>query len=751
MPQTKKLKLKGSTIKRDPKEKAAVKKGSNEVYIIQQGPLRPYVHINEGQLYKWLIMSSSEIIQLILTTSIAIFLRSVQNDKPNAMLLQETKMVSIINGYLTGELFVDYNPPLPGLILTSIARFFGYTNANIDNISVGGAFEFLPYQKLRAFNAILNGLTSLFVYRTLRFTGVSHLISLFGTFLFALENSFIIQSRFILPDSIYIFFLALFLSQHKSVALRTRMSLSWLINVLIASIALGLAISSHWSGIFLLFYALTSLTLRSWSLSGDLDTPRNSLRFSFIFKYISYIVVSITIYLALYKVHFDALTKRGIDYNYLSPEFQYALDGNHLENTNLNTGYGSTVMIRHYDSGKYLHSHNDNYRSSGHQQITLLDTFDDSSNFFEVLPVMGDSEKIIANSTPITSPFRVKFKHTATDSSLVIDPDHKPPLSEQEYNFQVTTDKNFPEEDDKKNRHTFQLRISNKYSKTSHSKIFIDTVNSVFQIYNEKNGCYLLGTPLVLDEGFSSGQNEVICIKEPNYEASLWYFDWNKNPNFPENKETVSFPEFTFWDKLFEISLLNFRKLFIGNMGYDTGFGTTVSDWILLRKGFTHWIDQTSHKNIYLLGNYITYHLVFIAVCFYVLFKACQILTTNPFKTRTSIPLSYNYAYQTFDFILGYGLILTLMLLVKIELHLFEYLPALFIGILMVSQLFQFGFDLFPKLTSIILIVVTVLVLLAYQKYSPLIYGLDWTQEQCLKMLVSPGWDRALCSTYHKA
>lgn len=734
-----------------PKEKKSrQKEESNGVFKLLHGPLRPYVHIDENQLQKWLHMTSSETFQIILVTSLAIFIRVIQVDKPNNMLLQESKMVSIINSYLTGELFVDYNPPLAGLLFTGLSKLFGYNANNLDYISIDEPYINLPFNKLRLFNATLNGLTTLFIYKILRFTGISHFISLFGTYLFTLENSFITQSRLILPDAIYIFFISLFLSQHKIIALKTILSKSAILSTLFASVSLGLALSTHWSGIFLLFYALVSLTYRSWSLSGDLTIPRRLLKLNFIFKHLSYIIISISIYLSLYKVHFDILTNRGNDYNVLSPEFQSTLANNHLFDTVSEIGFGSTVMIRHFKSGGYLHSHDDNYISSGHQQVTLLNTFDDASNFFEVLPIdgFGDDEKIINDAIPISAPFKVKLRHKVTNSSLVIDPNHRPPLSEQEYNFQVTTDNDFEEEDDKKNRYTFQLKISHKYSKSEKSKRYLNSIDSVFQIYNEKSGCYLLGTPLLLSEGFADGQNEVICIKEPNYEASLWYFDWNKNDNFPENKEIVEFDEYTYWDKLYEVLIFNFKRLFIGNHGYDTHSGPSISDWLFLRKGFTHLIDLDDHINIYLLGNQITYYLAILSVSSYLLFKFAQILTTNPHKPQISIPKSYNYDHQTFDCLLAYVIILSLLSVIKIELHLFDCLPVVLMGIIMISQLFQFGSNLYPKTTGILLIISTVLVLLSYIKYAPLIYGFLWTKEKCLKMLVYPGWDQAICDTY---
>lgn len=719
------------------------------LFSLRKGPIRPYVHTDETQLHHWLKLSLNERFQLILAVCLGCFIRFVNVGSPNKVLLEESKLVSIVNSYITGELFVDYNPPFVGLLFRAISQFLGYGDSAIEFSGVGSAYTFFPYYTLRGCSAIAGGATVFCIYRTLRCSGVNHLVALFGSYLFILENSFITQSRLIFVDAIYIFFFSLFISLHKTVSFRDRLGVSWLVNLLASAAALGLTVSSHWSGIFVFIYAIFSLTMSLYTLSGDIEIPAKTLRASFTIKYFCYFTIPLTIYLSLFKIHFDLLDKRGADYNILSSDFQAALQNNHIDNCVSKVGYGSQVMIRHYKSGEYLHSHDDTYRSSGHQQITMLDSFDDSSNFFEILPTRGNQEKLTENVSLISSPWKVRLRHIVTDSNIVVDPNHKPPLSEQEYNFQVTTDKDFEEEDDANNRVVLQLKVSQKYSRTEESKRNLRAIDTVFQIYNEKNQCYLLGTPLVLHEGFAEGQQEVICIKEPSYEASLWYIDWNKNRKHTPNQELVKLSEFTFLDKFLEIHLYNIKKLFIGDVGYDTGYGTSIGDWIFLRKGFTHWIDSDNHQVIYLLGNYITYLLVIISLGIFGCSYLYEIATFNPYKQiKTFDPSTYKYKSQSFDYALGYFITLVAMMFIKIELHLFNYLPSLLMGILLVAQTVQWGFDKVPKLTSVAVIVASIFVLLAYRKFSPIIYGLEWSQADCLKMMVSPGWDNAICSAY---
>ncbi|TID28353.1 hypothetical protein CANINC_002531 [Pichia inconspicua] len=718
-----------------------------QVYSLHRGPLRPYVHIHEEEVQSWRRINPQQKLHLISAVIFAISLRVINTSIPDKLTLNEYDIVSHINNYLTGEFFIDLNPPFASLLFTVIANIAGYSSGNLDKVSIGYKYSNFPYHQIRAFNAILSGITVFFGYIAMRATGVSHMISMFGVFMLTFENSLITESKLILPQTIFIFFFALLLAQHKSAGVSKLLSRKWVTHIVVAAFALGMCVSTHWIGLFVWVYAIVSIVYRLCYLSGDLTIKSRDIRLSTTLRIVLFLAFPIAIYLSLYKIHFDTLMSKGPAYNSLSPEFQYSLNGNHLKDAVSEVPFGSTIMIRHYKTREYLHSHDDVYGSSNHQQVTLLQSFDDVANFFEILPIKDDDGKLVESKASIHFPWKVQLRHTLTDSKLVIDPNNKPPLSEQEYNSQVTTDKNFYESDEE--RYTFSLKISEKYSKTDDAKRSLKLVESVFQIHNEKNGCYLLGTPLVLDEGFAEGQKEVICIKEPNYEASLWYIDWNTNSRFTGTEPTISLKEYNFWDKFLEVHLLKFQKLFIGDGGYKVTIPKSLGDWMLLRKGYTYFIDSENHNTIYLLGNYITYQLIVLSISIYIIYKVYQFATFNPYAVKDSLDVAlYNYDYQSLDFIISFGLLYVTIKLVKIDLHLYDYTAMMIPGTLLITQLVQLGIKKAPKSTTILIIVSSVLILLAYKKFSPIIYGFNWSRDACYKMMVGPGWDRNICNVY---
>lgn len=728
-----------------PLEKA--RRASLNAFLLFKGPQRPYVYTDHEELQSWSRLSTTERVQLFILFLAALCTRLYKIGNPNYPLEEEFQLVSRINHYLRGEVFVAYNPPFVTLFYTFLAKLFGYNINNIEDFQVDVPYQHFPYYPLRVVSGIFGSLSIVLAYKTLRSTGVNHLISSFGAYLLLVENSLITQERFILNDGVYIFFISLFIASHKAQDVEKKFSVAWFKHVCIASVTLGLILASHWSGLYLLIYSFGSDIFEIWTLIGDVHITFKYVWKNFIIKSSLYCTIALTIYFSIIRIHLNALGSKGPAYNLLSPEYQASLENNHLSNTFSTVNFGSTVMFRHFRSGKYLHSHEDYYSSSGHQQVTLLNNYDDYNNLFKILATKGESETVYSNA--ITSPYRVRITHEHTQSSLVIDSNNKPPISEQEYNSEVTTDTDFNFNEDNEKRYTFKLKISNKYSKNDAAKNGLRAIDSVFQIYNEENGCYLAGTPLVLHEGFSEGQNEVICIKEPSYESSLWYLDWNDNPTYTINKKRVVFKKISFLSKMGQIHKNLFKKLYVGYAGYKEDDKTNVLDWILLKKGYIHWLNYDDHRVIYLLGNFIAYYLIAASVIVYSLFKVLQLATFNPFQSVSSLDTAtYTYDRKTADYMLLYILVLVPMVIVKVDLNVCNYLPAVFVGILIVSQMLQWAFEKVTTITYVLLAVFTLLSTLAYMRFSPIIYGLPWTFEQCFKLMASPDWDRVLCDVF---
>jgi dolichyl-phosphate-mannose-protein mannosyltransferase len=730
----------------------AKEKVPDTLYVVSRGPIRTYVYTNASKLQAWLLTSTTDKIQLIILMAIAMVVRIHDLTSMRKMIMVEEGLVSAINGYISGQFFVDYNPPLAGILFSVISRFLGYTSTSLEVFRANEEYTTLPIDVLRYCNAVTGGLTILLCYKTLRSTGVSHAISIFGSSLLALENSMVTHSRVLSSETLLVFFMMLFFTQHKLSALKMAMGKPWMFNTFIASLSLGLAISCHWLGIFVLGYSLASLALELYFVAGDARKPLKNAVTIFTIKLLCYVTFSTTIYLTIFNIHFQTLryAVNNSSYNELSPDFQFSLKNNHIENTLLNVGYDSSVMLRHYKSGKYLHSHPD-FFNGGHQQVTLLDNYDDTNNLFQILPSRESRNGAINHKSPLALPFRVELFHKETNSTLVIDPNSKPPISEQEYNMQVTTDKNFylSEEEDEKRRYQFELRMAHKFTRDEQALRSLHAIGSVFQIYNEKNGCFLLGTPLQLHQGYSEGQYEVICIKEPNFEASLWYIDWNINENHAGDNSTVELPDFSTFSKFTEVHLHLVDKLFMAS-GYDLQtFSNNIKEWVFMEKGYVYLADTTKKVAVYLLGNVIAYYLVILAMVSYVCFMIHQLITFDPHASLTKVnDANYKYGTQTLDFFIGYLLLLLPMKFVNIELHLYNYLPALMIGILTVSQTLQWLSEKSFKATIALMLLLGAIYLLAFVRFSPLIYALPWTEEDCKQLMVSPQWDSWICSIY---
>ena len=696
---------------------------------IVKGPFRKFVHFNT-QIFESRFSSDKLSSIGILTLCL---IRMYNYKLPDVILPSEIELIDSVNAYNSGAYLETENPPLVGLLFTAISHVLGN-----------------DVVKLRLVNELFGLMSFLLLNKLLKYNGVSSIVSNFGMIMILLENSLFTQFQILTTDATYLMFITFFIANNKLSKLKVITNKSWFTQTLLASIGLGLAFSSHWSGIFLLFYSFASCILELWYNSADLTISIRRTWYVFYTKLACYMIIPITIYLSTYYANFSLLTKAGESYNQISPEFQYSLQNNHLNNTFPNVKFGSSIMLRHYQTGKYLHSHPDYYAGSGRQQVTLLDNYNDGSNIFEILTIRGVDKNLFDYNRSVGVPWRVELLHVDTNSSLVIDEDHKPPISDQEYNKLVTTDTNYEDipEENQKSKQQFQIKISGKYCKTDESKRSLQVVNSVFQIYNERESCYLLGTPLVLREGFSTGQNEVICITEPNYESSLWYIDWNTNGNFPEEDERISLKDYTFWDKLSEVLMRKTKKLFVGFLGYDVEtHDNSIKNWMFISKGFTHYMGENGV--VYLLGNFITYHLIIASIIIYGLLKIYEFCTFSPFNENEINEVNYRYEFEGFDYLVGYLMMLIPMTFVKIELHLFNYLPSLIFGILFTIQTYQWLFEKSKYLTIAIGIIVIPFIILAYYKFLPVMIMGEWTFEKCSKLMISPSWDSEVCEVYN--
>lgn len=654
--------------------------------------------------------------------------------------------LTMIDDYANSRFFIDSNPPFVTLFYYQLSRFLGSDQSTVLN--------------LKYINVILGTLTVLLCFKTLKLIKLPSALAFWGSSVISLENSTLIEQRLITVYGLYLFLLSLFIFSFKSLQSIQLFNFKWWRVLITSSILLGLIISSHWTGPFVLIYSLYLSASELWYLIDDISIPANRLYSSFFTKVISNIIISLTVYLAVWKVHFEILDSHGRSYNLVSPKFQNSLNDNHLRFLNEDVLFGSKIMLRNYKTGVYLHSHDDTFRT-GHQQVTGYWSFNDADNLFQIQSndFSKDASLLLETEFKINHPFKVKLFHQKTQSFLRIDPQSRPPISEQEYNSEVTTDRDIVVSEDESDNENivFQLRISNDYTWNDESRKYIKSLSSLFQIYNENNECYILSSDVELTEGLSSGQSELICIKEPAVEASLWFVDWSDHPKNSADK-VVNIPEISFWEKLFEVLKIMVNDNIQGKKGLGLGYkegagnaslGGKLNDLMYASRGYQIWTDG-SHV-IYQIANVVTVHVILAAIVLFGLIFSFQFITWNPFDSINA-PIDSTlkvFNYQTLDFMVGYILSIIPLYIVDYPIFPSSYTPSIYIGVMIVVEVINIIRYYNRGVGLLVLGIISPLIFLSFWKFQPIIYGTVWTMEACSKLMIVPGWDKDICKLYN--
>jgi dolichyl-phosphate-mannose-protein mannosyltransferase len=160
---------------------------------------------------------------------------------PASTVFDEGIYATYISNIVYDRPYFELHPPLPNIIMASVARtqVFTYMIRRGTDVSFGD----FPYLRLRLINVILGSLLAVLVFVAARFLGSGRFLGVMAGLGIAFDNALIVYSRTFLPDTMLITFgaagIVLYLwhvKKEKSVP------------IVLASILFGLACSVKWIG-----------------------------------------------------------------------------------------------------------------------------------------------------------------------------------------------------------------------------------------------------------------------------------------------------------------------------------------------------------------------------------------------------------------------------------------------------------------------------------------------------------------------
>jgi len=243
--------------------------------------------------------------------------------QPRAVVFDETYFLHFVGNYGAGTYFFDIHPPLGKLIFLFFMELFGITPTS----QIGTIGEALPQGLIfvRLIPIIAGLLLPLLIYYLARQLKLSRTVSTLAALLICVENSILVQSRFVLMDSLLILFG--FLSLFLYLKYRDKQSTSRItpaVFVVLSAMSYAATMSIKWSGVFFIFpiiimeiyYAVTS----GRSLARKFS--------QFISTLCIYGFISLVIYMSIFAIHFKLLPKSGPGDAFMSRRFQEQLTGN---------------------------------------------------------------------------------------------------------------------------------------------------------------------------------------------------------------------------------------------------------------------------------------------------------------------------------------------------------------------------------------------------------------------------------------
>ncbi|KAG7697912.1 hypothetical protein KL951_002486 [Ogataea haglerorum] len=618
------------------------------------GPVRQYYSPKPASME----MPKKHRIQLVAVAALALGLRLHNVSSPPVLVPGEAKVHDVVSNYQSGSFFLAPDPPLPGLIYAALV-LLGHGSVS--------------WTLLRSLSALFGTATVLLTYKTLQACRVSHKVALSGALLVAFDNSFVQESRLATAVSPTLFFFSLAIALTKTLdgSPSGKRKVTALLG---SSIALGCLLASNWIGLATAAWMAVVFARSIWLQVGDLTIRPRTIVKDALIRAKLWLIIPVLIYVSVFAVHLRLLPNSAPGAVSLSPHFQHLLDSSPPRIADVS--YGSSVSLRSFYTGKYLHSESSNYPKSGNQRVTAAETDSDKTLWFVEQRVKASMGELVRKAKFIETGRQIRLFHNATQRYLYINADEKPPLSETDYNKEVGTIGNLSWTGE--NWLNFELRPAVEYSSELGSKRF-RAVESVFQIFNVKNKCFVMATENALPK-WADGHDEVICIEKPNYVRSLWYFDRNIHPKLEGTP--VEYKNLTFWNKLEEVHV-HMRRLQARLPKWQLE-DLKPLQWPFLETKTLLWKD--GNDEIWSTGNPVVYWPAIVVVIGFASFKLLQLATTNPYKPAKWLPEAIEFDRHATDFLIGFVIHFVPFVMSRHKCGPENYLFALYFGLLLFCQ-----------------------------------------------------------------
>ena len=243
----------------------------------------------------------------LILTILSLFTHLLFFGQPYAVVFDEVYNGSFISAYYSGEYYFDIHPPLAKILMKFAGDIINIPY-NVDFGSIGNELP-LSFVLLRILPLLAGVMLPIVIYFICRHINFSKTVSFAVGLLIILENSLLVHSRFILFDSMMIFFgfsaILLYLIYSKQ---ENRRYLVWF-SAILASLACGIKWTGFAFPLFIILYEIYRVK-----------------DFRKVIKMLAvYAVIGLIIYISIFAIHFSYLKYTGKGSDFMTDRFQKTL------------------------------------------------------------------------------------------------------------------------------------------------------------------------------------------------------------------------------------------------------------------------------------------------------------------------------------------------------------------------------------------------------------------------------------------
>ncbi len=684
-----------------------------------------------------------------LITAASAYVRLKDITKADRVIWDEAHFGKFGAYYLLHEFYFDVHPPL-GKLLIGLSGYL----ANFNGSYLFESGEYYPshvdYGTMRVFNSVFGILCSPVTYYTCKALGFNlwtvYLVSLMVVF----ENSFVVLSKFILLDSMLLFFTAttfLCLAQlHRVSRIQQKgnheLSKQWLLWLILTGISIGCVCSVKWVGFFATVVVGIYTIYDLFTKFIDDKMSRQTYFKHWVLRIINLVVLPVIIYVLTFRVHFLVLYKAGTGHSSMPSLFQVNLENHDIEASPRNIAYGSRVTMRsHGLSPNLLHSHVQGYPQGSRQRQVTTYGHKDTNNDWVFAPSRLSKQprfnpNISTSIEYVKSGDRVRLYHANLNVNLH---SHRVPGHMTKNTYEVSgygSEEIGDIKDDWVVEIVKQIPLPPKLNNnnTANSTNFEDTnlihpLSTNFRLRHAEIGCYLATTGASYPAwGFKQG--EVVCKQSifKNDKATWWNVEDHSHDNLTVDYDFVA-PQSNFWN---DFILLNFAMLGSNNAlvpdldKHDT-LASQWWQWPLLQVGLRMSSWNSLDKKYYMMANpfiiWITtlnIVILIIIVGYKIFLWQCQAINYNDVQF-------HKFLSQSLLPLLGWVLHYLPFAVMGRVTYVHHYLPAEYFAIFVAGSNVDRFVAKFGKVwfTVVVYGILYGLVIGVFQYFSPLTYGAE--------------------------